>query len=101
MVVNTLVWLAERCGWRMKNELAVKELGAHPIYVTDQPLEDYQPPTQKDEGIHIDMQALENHMGDMMKPSFRVKNEEHSQWHKPENRKELQDLVCAMMAKDN
>lgn len=101
MVVKTLAWLAERCGWRMKNEWAVKEWGAHPVYVTDQPLEDYQPPAPKDEGIHIDMKALEDHMGDMMPPSFKVRNEEHIKWHKPENRKELQDLVCSMLAKDN
>lgn len=112
MLVKTLAWLAERCGWRVKNECAVKELGTHPIYVTNQPIEDWwrkpwkmsdihvvQPHKQQNEGI--DMKALADRMGDMMSPSFRVRNEEQSQWHKPENRKELQDLVCSMLAKDN
>lgn len=100
MFVRALVSLARECGWKMKNEWAVKEWGAHPIFVTDQPLNDYQPPPPPDEGIKLDMNALANHMGDMMHPSFRVRNES-KHWRKPESRMELQELVCSMLAKDN
>lgn len=100
MFVKALAWLAERCGWKMKNEWAVKEWGEHPIFVTDQPLDDYQPPPPPDEGIRLDMKALANHMGDMMPPSFRLKHNKRD-WQTPKNRKELQDIACAMLAQDN
>lgn len=102
MVARALAWLAARCRWKIKNEEAVMYKGAHPVYVTDRPLpEEERTPLPQDEGITIDMKALSNHMGELMTPSFRVRNEEQHQWKKPENRKELQDLVCAMLAKDN
>ena len=100
MFVKALAWLAERCGWKMKNEWAVKEWGAHPIFVTDQPLDDYQLPPPPEEGIKLDMKALANHMGDMMPPSFRLKHNKRD-WQTPTDRKELQDLACAMLAQDN
>jgi len=95
MVVRTLAWLAERCGWKVKNECAV-----HSIFVTDQPTEDYKPPQKKDEGINIDMKALASHMGDLMLPSYQLI--QHKKKNKiPTNRKELQDWVCALIAKEN
>lgn len=100
MSVKSLAWLAERCGWKMKNEWEVKEWGAHPIFVTNKPLDDYQPPPPPDEGIKLDMNALANHMGDMMPPSFRLKHNKRD-WQTPTDRKELQDLACAMLAQDN
>ena len=100
MVVRTLAWLAERCGWKVKNDWAVEELEANPIFVTDKPIEDYKPPQPKDEGIKIDMQALESHMGDLMPPSYQLI--QHKKKYKiPTNRKELQDWVCALLAKEN
>lgn len=114
-VSKAMAWLAERCGWKMKNEWAVKEWGAHPIYVTDKPIKDWwrkpwkmsnfhvvdaQPHTQQDEGNHIDMKALANHIGDMMPPSFQLLHGKKD-FKAPSDRKELQDLVCAMLAKDN
>ena len=100
MVVRALVWLAERCGWKVKNELAVEEGDVHPIFVTDQPIDDYKPPQPKDEGIKIDMKALANHMGDLMLPSYQLI--QHKKKYKiPTNRKELQDWVCALLAKEN
>ena len=100
MVVRALVWLAERCGWKVKNEWAVEEGDVHPIFVTDQPIEDYKPPQPKDEGIKIDMKSLANHMGDLMLPSYQLI--QHKNKYKiPTNRKELQDWVCALLAKEN
>lgn len=101
MFVKALAWLAERCGWKMKNEWAVKEWGAHPIFVTDQPLDDYQPqPPPQDEEITIDMKALANHMGELMPVRFRMRKE-IKKWGKPKSRMELQELACAMIAKEN
>lgn len=114
MVSKAMAWLAERCGWRMKNEWAVKEWGAKPIYVTDQPIEDWwrkpwkmsdihvvdAQPHKQQEGIHIDMKALADHMGDMMSPSFQLRHD-NKDFKAPSVRKELQDLVCSMLAKDN
>lgn len=101
MFVRALVSLARECGWKVKNEFLVKELDAHPFFVTDRPIANNEPPPPpRDNGINIDMQALANHMGDMMPPSFRVRNES-KHWRKPESRMELQELVCSMLAKDN
>lgn len=102
MVVRTLAWLAERCGWKVKNDWAVEEWEVHPIFVTDQPIGDYKPPQPKDEGIKIDMQALASHMGDLMPPaSFRLIQHKSKKYKIPKNRKELQDWVCALLAKEN
>ena len=108
MVVKTLAWLAERCGWKVKNEVMVDDYEMHPIYVTDKPDKDWwrkpwkmsdihvvdinqEPPPHppKDEGITIDMFALAQHMGDMMPKK------------EPLSRMELQELVCSMLAADN
>lgn len=100
MVVRTLAWLAERCGWKVKNDWEVEEWEVHPIFVTDQPIGDYKPQQPKDEGINIDMKALASHMGDLMLPSYQLI--QHKKKYKiPTNRKELQDWVCSLLAKEN
>ena len=96
MVVKTLAWLAERCGWKVKTEVMVDDYEMRTIYVTDKPDKDWvdinqesPPHPPKDDGITIDMFALAQHMGDMMPKK------------EPLSRMELQELVCLTLAADN
>lgn len=100
MVEKTLAWLAEKCGWKIKNEYNVERYDCAPLYVTDRPIEDYAPPPHQDEGITIDMKALANHMGELMPVRFRMRNE-IKKWGNPKSRMELQEFVCSMIAKEN
>lgn len=100
MVEKTLAWLADQCGWKIKNEYNVEHYDCAPLYVTDRPIEDYKTEPQSDEGIIIDMKALANHICELMPVMFSMRNE-IKKFGKPESRMELQELVCTLMAKEN
>ena len=107
-VTGVLTKLADENGWKVLCEIVdrfgdivnvIYHIPPTPDTVT-LPVKRKEPPPPPDEGINIDMKALEKHMGDMMPPSFRLKHNKRD-WQAPTDRKELQDLACAMLAKDN
>ena len=52
-VSKAMAWLAERCGWKVKNALAVDEYLVSPIYVTDQPDKDWWRKPWKMSNFHV------------------------------------------------
>lgn len=107
-VTGVLTKLAHENGWKVLCEIVdrfgdiinvIYHIPSTPDAVT-LPIKRKEPPPPPDDGIKLDMKALANHMGDMMPPSFRLKHDKRD-WQTPTDRKELQDLVCSMLAKDN
>ena len=106
-VTGVLAKLADENGWKVLVEIVdrfgdiinvIYHIPSTPDAVT-LPIKRKEPPPP-DDGIRLDMNALANHMGDMMPPSFRLKHNKRD-WQTPTDRKELQELACAMLAKDN
>ena len=106
-VTGVLAKLADENGWKVLVEIVdrfgdiinvIYHIPSTPDAVT-LPIKRKEPPPP-DDGIRLDMNALANHMGDMMPPSFRLKHNKRD-WQTPTDRKELQDLACAMLAQDN
>lgn len=90
MVERTLGWLAERCGWTVKNASEVEELGVHPIYVTDQPIKDWWRKTWKMSDIHVYVDEPKQIEKDESLPKPDIKD-----------RKGLVEYVLAQLAQDN
>ena len=107
-VTGVLTKLADENGWKVLCEIVdrfgdiinvIYHIPSTPDAVT-LPIKRKETPPPPDEGIRLDMNALANHMGDMMPPSFRLKHNKRD-WQTPTDRKELQDIACAMLAQDN
>lgn len=107
-VTGVLTKLADENGWKVLCEIVdrfgdiinvIYHIPSTPDVVT-LPVKRKEPPPPPDEGINIDMNALANHMGDMMPPSYRLKNSRH-RFPTPTSQQELQEIVLAMLAEDN
>ena len=106
-VTGVLAKLADENGWKVLVEIMVNGNHINIIYEIP-PTPDHveaikvrhKTPPKTDEGIRLDMAELVRHMGDMMPPSFQLRHDKKD-FKAPSDRKELQDLVCAMLAKDN
>ena len=98
--------LADENGWKVLHEFffngnrlnTIYRISSTPDAVTAHIRRRETPPP--DEGINIDMKALEKHMRDLMPPSYRVKNSRH-RFPTPTSQQELQEIVLAMLAEDN
>ena len=105
-VTGVLAKLADENGWKVLHEFffngkrlnTIYRISSTPDAVTAHIKRRETPPP--DEGINIDMKALEKHMRNLMPPSYRLKNSRH-RFPTPTSQQELQEIVLAMLAEDN